>query len=87
MKFMQKDRPFFWAYLCPLLHAVEPYTVRFAVVAMLDHFMIPEYIPQMLPLLESVVPLTEFRELVDQSALAQVFENGNLIISIMNRRL
>ena len=29
----------------------------------------------------------EFRELVDQSALAQVFENGNLIISIMNRRL
>ena len=40
-----------------------------------------------LPLLESVVPLTEFRELVDQSALAQVFENGNLIISIMNRRL
>lgn len=40
-----------------------------------------------LPLLESVVPLLEFRELVDQSALAQVFENGNLIISIMNRRL
>lgn len=40
-----------------------------------------------LPLLESVVPLPEFRELVDQSALAQVFENGNLIISIMNRRL
>ena len=31
--------------------------------------------------------LPEFRELVDQSALAQVFENGNLIISIMNRRL
>ena len=40
-----------------------------------------------LPLLESVVPLPEFRQLVDQSALAQVFENGNLIISIMNRRL
>lgn len=40
-----------------------------------------------LPLMESVVPLPEFRELVDQSALAQVFENGNLIISIMNRKL
>ena len=40
-----------------------------------------------LPLLESVVPLPEFRELVDQSALAKVFENGNLIISIMNRKL
>ena len=40
-----------------------------------------------LPLLESVVPLPEFRVLVDHSALAQVFENVNLIISIMNRRL
>ena len=40
-----------------------------------------------LPLLESVVPLPEFRAMVDASALAQVFENGNLIISIMNRRL
>ena len=40
-----------------------------------------------LPLMESVVPLPEFRELVDQSALAQVFENGNLNISIMNRKL
>ena len=40
-----------------------------------------------LPLLESVVPLPEFRALVDESALASVFENGSLIISIMNRRL
>lgn len=40
-----------------------------------------------LPLMESVIPLEEFRTLVDQSALAKVFENGNLIISIMNRRL
>ena len=40
-----------------------------------------------LPLMESVVPLPEFRELVDQSALGQVFENANLIISIMNRKL
>ena len=40
-----------------------------------------------LPLMESVVPLPEFRELVDQSVLAKVFENGNLIISIMNRKL
>ncbi len=40
-----------------------------------------------LPLLESVVPLPEFRALVDESALAQVFENGNLMISIMNRKL
>jgi len=41
----------------------------------------------LLPLLESVVPLPEFRALVDASSLAQVFENGNLIISIMNRKL
>lgn len=40
-----------------------------------------------LPLMESVIPIPEFSALVDQSALAQVFKNGNLIISIMNRRL
>ncbi len=40
-----------------------------------------------LPLLESVVPIPEFRQLTQQSALAQIFENGNLIISIMNRKL
>lgn len=40
-----------------------------------------------LPLLESVVPLDEFRTLVDQSTLAKTFEDSNLIISIMNRRL
>lgn len=40
-----------------------------------------------LPLLESVVPLEEFRALVDQSTLAKTFEDSNLIISIMNRRL
>lgn len=40
-----------------------------------------------LPLLESVIPIPEFRELVNASSLAQVFRNGNLVISIMNRKL
>ena len=40
-----------------------------------------------LPLVESVIPLPEFRQMVDESTLGQVFENGNLIISIMNRKL
>lgn len=41
----------------------------------------------LLPLVESVIPLEEFRLLVDESQLAQFFKNGNLIISIMNRKL
>ena len=41
----------------------------------------------LLPLLESIIPIPEFRELVDASELAKVFKNGNLIISIMNRKL
>ncbi len=41
----------------------------------------------LLPLLESVVPIPGFRELVEQSTLAGYFTNGSLIISIMNRRL
>jgi uncharacterized membrane protein required for colicin V production len=40
-----------------------------------------------MPLLQSVIPLTQFQDLVDQSALAKIFENGNLIVSIMNRSL
>ena len=40
-----------------------------------------------LPLMESIVPIPEFRELVDASSLAGVFKNGNLVISIMNRKL
>ena len=41
----------------------------------------------LLPLLESVVPIPGFRELVEQSTLAGYFTNGSLIISIMNRKL
>ena len=41
----------------------------------------------LLPLLESIIPIPEFRQLVDESQLGQFFENGNLIISIMNRKL
>ena len=40
-----------------------------------------------LPLAESVIPMEDFRLLVDQSQLAQFFKNGNLIVSIMNRKL
>ena len=40
-----------------------------------------------LPLLESVIPIEDFRTLVDESALAGFFEHGNFIISIMNRSL
>lgn len=40
-----------------------------------------------LPLVESLIPLEEFGLLVEESQLAQIFKNGNLIISIMNRKL
>jgi len=41
----------------------------------------------MLPLVESILPIPEFQTLVEESSLGQVFRNGNLIISIMNRKL
>jgi len=40
-----------------------------------------------LPLIESVIPMPEFRALVAESTLADVFENSKFIISIMNRKL
>lgn len=40
-----------------------------------------------LPLVESLIPMENFRLLVEESQLAQFFKNGNLIISIMNRKL
>ncbi len=40
-----------------------------------------------LPLAESVMPIPEFSVMVSESAMAPLFANGNLIISIMNRKL
>lgn len=40
-----------------------------------------------LPILESVIRLDSFREMVNSSQMAQVFSNSNLLISIMNRKL
>ena len=40
-----------------------------------------------LPLLQSVIPIPEFSTLVEESTLADIFANSNLIISIMNRKL
>ena len=40
-----------------------------------------------LPLLESVIPIENFRALAEQSILSKAFSSGNLIISVMNRRL
>jgi uncharacterized membrane protein required for colicin V production len=40
-----------------------------------------------MPVLQSLIPMEHFKQLVSQSALAGIFQNGNLVISIMNRRL
>jgi len=40
-----------------------------------------------MPILESVIPLPQFREMVEASSLAKLFENGNLLLSIMRRQL
>jgi uncharacterized membrane protein required for colicin V production len=40
-----------------------------------------------MPILQSVIPIDQFQDLVNHSALAKIFENGNLVISIMNRKL
>ena len=39
------------------------------------------------PILQSIIPIAEFRELLEASSLGKIFENGNLMISIMNRKL
>ncbi len=40
----------------------------------------------LVPLLMTVVPFEQFSEMVEQSTLAKVFNNGDLIMSIINRR-
>lgn len=40
-----------------------------------------------MPVLQSLIPLENFQQMVDESALAGIFQNGNLVISIMNRKL
>ena len=41
----------------------------------------------LLPLIQTMVPVTGINELVTQSALAPLFNSGNLILAIMNGRL
>ena len=41
----------------------------------------------LIPLLMTVVPFEQFSEMIEQSVLARVFNNGDLIMSILNRRL
>ena len=40
-----------------------------------------------MPVFQSLIPLDNFQQLVEQSALADIFQNGNLVVSIMNRKL
>jgi uncharacterized membrane protein required for colicin V production len=40
-----------------------------------------------MPVLQSLIPLENFQQMVSESALAGIFQNGNLVVSIMNRRL
>ena len=41
----------------------------------------------LLPLVQTMVPVTRINELVAQSALAPLFNSGNLILAIMNGKL
>lgn len=40
-----------------------------------------------MPVFQSLIPIENFQQLVKESALAGIFQNGNLVISIMNRKL
>jgi uncharacterized membrane protein required for colicin V production len=40
-----------------------------------------------MPVLQSLIPLDNFQQLVKESTLAGIFQNGNLVVSIMNRKL
>lgn len=40
-----------------------------------------------MPVVQSLIPIENFQQLISESALAGIFQNGNLVISIMNRRL
>jgi hypothetical protein len=41
----------------------------------------------LLPLIQTLLPVQDINELVEASALAQLFNSGNLILAIMNGRL
>jgi hypothetical protein len=41
----------------------------------------------LLPLIQTMVPVTGINDLIAQSALAPLFNSGNLILAIMNGKL
>lgn len=41
----------------------------------------------LVPLVQTIIPMDMINELIDQSTLAPIFSNGNLVLAIMNGRL
>lgn len=52
--FMQKNRSAVWPWLMGFVDAARPYATRFALVALLDHFVVQEYIDRVLDVAGSI---------------------------------
>ena len=54
LKCMQKNPDGYWPLLLDCIHSSEEFTVRFAVVSMLDHYLDTPYLPEILTILPTV---------------------------------
>ena len=54
-KFMQKDRGYWFEFLQKYVHSGNEFEVRFAVVCMLDHFIVDEYIERLYEVFDSIL--------------------------------
>lgn len=50
LKFMKKDREYWYDYAVRWLSAPQPFAARFAIVSLMDHFVEEEYIDRLLPI-------------------------------------
>ena len=54
LKAAGKNRDIFWAFISPFFQAEKEFSVRFAAVMALDHYLVPEWIDQVLEALASM---------------------------------
>lgn len=54
LKIAGKNKKLFWDFLIPYLQSGQEYQIRFAVVMLMDYFIVPDYIDGVLAILKSV---------------------------------
>lgn len=97
-KFMEKDREFWFSYVCGYLNSDREYELRFAVVTLMQYFMTDEYIDKMFDIYNNIKQRDYYVNMAVAWAVSVCFvkyrektirflENNNLTRDVQNKAI